>query len=81
MSPADDLRVDWFRLITDLNRAGHSTRRFADNLGIPRTTIEGWKAGAEPKHADGERLIALWCERMGKGREHLPRISEFDFRR
>jgi hypothetical protein len=81
MSPADDLRVDWFRLITDLNRAGHSTRRFADNLGIARTTIEGWKAGSEPKHADGERLIALWCERMGRGREHLPRTSEFDFRR
>lgn len=81
MSHADDLRVDWFRLIVDLNRAGHSTRRFADILGIPRTTIEGWKAGAEPKHADGERLIALWCKELAKTRSEVPVISDFDFRR
>lgn len=80
MSPADDSRVDWFRLITDLNRAGNSTRRFADNLGIARTTIEGWKAGSEPKHADGERLIALWCEQLGRSRDQLPMIRRHDFR-
>lgn len=81
MSHADDLRVDWFRLIADLNRAGHSTRRFADILGIPRTTIEGWKSGAEPKHADGERLIALWCEQLRRSRDQLPMIRRHDFRR
>jgi hypothetical protein len=79
MSPADDLRVDWFRLITDLNRAGHSTRRFADNLGIARTTIEGWKAGSEPKHADGERLIAsAWGGAESICRELLSSTSGAD---
>jgi len=32
----------------------------ADHLGVPPSTLLGWKAGSEPKHVDGERLLDLW---------------------
>lgn len=74
MSARDlDTRIDWFRVIADLNRAGYSTRGFADSLGIARTTIEGWKAGAEPKHADGEKLLAWWSQVTGRDLCTAPR--------
>lgn len=74
MSARDlDTRIDWFRVIADLNRAGYSTRGFADSLGIARTTIEGWKAGAEPKHADGEKLLAWWAQVTGRDLCTAPR--------
>lgn len=74
MSARDlDTRVDWFRVIADLNRAGYSTRGFADSLGIARTTIEGWKAGSEPKHADGEKLLAWWSQVTGREVGTAPR--------
>lgn len=68
-----DTRIDWFRVIADLNRAGYSTRGFADSLGIARTTIEGWKAGSEPKHADGEKLLAWWSQVTGREVGTAPR--------
>lgn len=55
-----DTRVDWPRVLLYLRRAGYSMRAFADSLGIARSTITGWMAGSEPKHADGEKLIAFW---------------------
>ncbi|WP_020163778.1 hypothetical protein [Methyloversatilis discipulorum] len=74
MSARDlDTRIDWFRVIADLNRAGYSTRGFADSLGIARTTIEGWKAGSEPKHADGEKLLAWWAQVTGREVGAAPR--------
>lgn len=74
MSARDlDTRIDWFRVIADLNRAGYSTRGFADSLGIARTTIEGWKAGSEPKHADGEKLLAWWSQVTGRDVGTAPR--------
>lgn len=74
MSARDlDTRIDWFRVIADLNRAGYSTRGFADSLGIARTTIQGWKSGAEPKHADGERLLSWWSHVTGRPVEAAPR--------
>jgi len=35
----------------------------------------GTSQGAEPKHADGERLISLWCEVTGGNREDAPTVS------
>lgn len=74
MSARDlDTRIDWFRVMADLNRAGYSTRAFADSLGIARTTIQGWKSGAEPKHADGERLLSWWSHVTGRPVDAAPR--------
>ena len=54
------LRTDWFRILTDLAREQWTHKDVAEHLAIPPSTLLGWKAGSEPKHADGERLLDLW---------------------
>lgn len=57
-------RCDWWRIVTDL-QMHMSIEAIAEHTTIPRGTLLGYKnQGAEPKHADGERLIWLWRQRM-----------------
>lgn len=66
-------RVDWPQIITDLRGRGYTITAIAMRLRIPRTTIRGWAdIDCEPRHADGERLIALWCASTGMERGQLP---------
>jgi hypothetical protein len=67
------LGVDWFRVITDLASAGLRLRGIADAIDVPTATLIGWKQGAEPKHIDGDRLIALWMTETGQARDAVPR--------
>ena len=67
--------VDWFRVIADLTRRGLSTRSIGDEIAVPPATLLGWKQGAQPRHVDGERLIALWLRMMDKPRDELPMTS------
>lgn len=73
-------RVDWFRVIADLARKGVGRRTIARRIHVAQGTAQGWKQGAEPRHSDGERLIALWCETTGQPREALPMRDPFDWR-
>jgi hypothetical protein len=66
------MRIDWFRVLADLERLGMNNRSIARHLGIPKSTIAYWKAGNDPRHSDGEHLIELWCETVHKPREGLP---------
>jgi len=68
-----DTRVDWARVLLDLRRSGYSMRAFSDSLGIARSTITGWMAGSEPKHADGEKLLAFWSYATGRELSAVPR--------
>lgn len=63
---ADDLVVDWSRVIIDLNRAGISDLMIANEIGRSRTLVVGWRGGDynDLKYHDGERLIALWRMHM-----------------
>ncbi len=70
--PAPEVRIDWFSVFADLKRAAWSMYRIESQLHIPKTTLLGWKDGAEPKHFDGERLIQLWTDVTGQKREQLP---------
>lgn len=40
--------------------------------GLNRGTLRGWLEGAEPRHSDGECLIAVWCRLCGKSEESAP---------
>jgi DNA-binding transcriptional regulator YiaG len=73
-------RVHWFQLIADLRRLGLTTPAIAAKLGVPRSTIQDWAEGGHPRHAPGERLIALWCVSMKRPRSSTPLIEEADFR-
>ncbi|AZS49322.1 hypothetical protein DM558_00360 [Entomomonas moraniae] len=68
-------KTDWFRLLSDLKRFGFSHNDIFKRTSIPIGTISGYKQGSEPKHADGERLIRLWCEVTGGNREDAPTVS------
>lgn len=72
----DPDRVDWFQVLTDLGRKGVPTRSVATSIRVPHGTILGWKQGAEPKFADGERLVALWLGLTGQPIETLPRVGK-----
>jgi hypothetical protein len=57
--------IDWWRVIQDLHMHGMSVTAIAEAVYTPKSTVMGWKnLGAEPKHADGQRLLALWTSRM-----------------
>lgn len=73
-------RTDWFRVLADLGRHGVGNRTVSRRLHVPKSTVIGWKRDHEPRHSDGERLIALWCEVMGMERDQVPTCNPFDWR-
>lgn len=75
-----DVRVDWFRLITNLQRHGYTLSDIAAALGMARTTVHGWKSGAFPRYDDGDRLISLWSQVSGECRETVPRVDKYSYR-
>ncbi|EIU1542423.1 helix-turn-helix transcriptional regulator [Salmonella enterica] len=65
-------RRDWFRIIEDISRSGITLRDMADDLGVAKSTLAGWKQGAEPAHHNGEVLLDFWCHVTGRGRDEAP---------
>jgi len=72
-----EIRTSWFGIFNDLKRLGWSHYRIETEFGIAKTTQLGWKAGAEPKHSDGERMIALWSSVTGNDRDSLPMETKY----
>lgn len=70
-----DKNIDWFQVITDLGRHGYSAKAISDHLKIPKSTLLGWKQGAEPRYREGRRLVAFWCEITGKTQARLPMVD------
>jgi hypothetical protein len=63
-------RIDWFRVIVDLERARWSLERIA--VAVERS--KGWVSnlknipGTEPRFHDGLMLLGLWSQVTGKDR-------------
>ena len=72
-------RVDWFTVITGLSRAGYSPQSVADAIAVPRSTLLGWKQGAEPRYTEGERLVLFWVQATGWDRSKLPMVAIGDW--
>ncbi|WP_433886935.1 hypothetical protein [Pseudomonas vranovensis] len=72
-------RIDWFRVITMVLRGGYSIQSAADAIDVARTTLIGWKQGAEPRYSEGERLVLLWCQVTGLERSSLPMVAVGDW--
>lgn len=66
------VRVDWFRVLVELQCRGLSNHDVSRCIGVAARTVGGWKMGAEPSHRDGDALVQLWCSVCEKGREELP---------
>jgi hypothetical protein len=70
-------RIDWFRVLTDLDRAGYSGRMVSATLGIPYTTLKAWLYnGSDPRFQDGEAVVGLWIRVTQRAMEDVPRTGE-----
>lgn len=68
-------RVDWFRVITDLDRAGYSGRMVSATLGIPYQTLRSRIYNEqEPRFQDGEAIVGLWVRVTGRDFTQVPRV-------
>lgn len=53
--------VDWFKVISDLQRAGLSHGQQARELGVSRRTIMNWQQGlTEPSYSFGTKLLNIF---------------------
>lgn len=82
--------VDWPEVLGDLarcygpldpadpgqrKRLAIGTPTLAERLGVSRGTIRRWMdEGAEPRHSDGEMILARWVEATRRPRESAPTI-------
>lgn len=56
------MRIDWFRIIVDLERAGFDYQQIALEVGVTsKQTIGNWKTGAvaDPPFTKGLKLLNL----------------------
>lgn len=74
-APALRLSIDWFQIITELTRQGFSSKAIADRIGVPKSTLLGWKQGSEPRYSEGQRLIEFWSEITGRQAHALPQVD------
>ena len=68
------IRVDWFRVVAELQGKGYKIENIAAAIGVAKSTLMGWRNPpySEPRHADGERLVQLWCRVTGLPRDAIP---------
>lgn len=67
--------VDWVRLIHDLRAAGLSSQEISGRCFVAKSSLVAYASEEfrqRPQHATGERLIALWCEQLGRARDEVP---------
>jgi hypothetical protein len=71
-------RVDWWRVITDLMRAGLSQRQIAARCDCDHSTINGLRNAVtahEPRYVLGVQILALWMIEMDKGAADVPMVG------
>lgn len=66
------MQVDWFRVITDIERTGMTQQKIARHVIASKSTVAYWKQGNEPRYCDGERLIRLWELVTKRSADDLP---------
>ncbi|KXA74402.1 hypothetical protein CBR67_02915 [Bordetella hinzii] len=66
--------VDWALLLQTLHDAGYTIYEAGRATRIPRSTIQGWIDGSEPRRQDGETIIALWVAVIRLPRMFVPRL-------
>jgi hypothetical protein len=61
----EETRVDWQQVLIDLSNRGLTIKDIVAGTDIPKSTLDNYKnRNAEPKHADGERLLMFWRAAM-----------------
>ena len=69
-------RVDWWRVVTDLSANGYGKDHIHHAIGrSPSWVMHLKNIGCEPKHKDGQALLALWSTVTDRPVEAAPRIE------
>ncbi|CNE99931.1 TPA: hypothetical protein PXM11_000477 [Yersinia enterocolitica] len=66
------MQIDWFQVITDVERSGMTQQQIAKGIRVAKATLFGWKQGSNPRYDDGEALIRLWELVTDKNLHDLP---------
>jgi hypothetical protein len=74
-----DEKIDWFRVIVDIERHGYTHANIALVIDVPRRTIGSWKIGASPRYEDGLRLLELWASVTKNRREIAPSVNRYSY--
>lgn len=53
---------DWPKILQDLKDRGYTTYKVSLALRSRWEKVKSWEMGSEPKHCDGEALIAFYEE-------------------
>lgn len=69
--------INWPEILEELSAAGLGMKRLAKLLGVGWSTVRGWKRGSEPSHADGELVLIIWMNTLGRDRTQAPRTQWF----
>lgn len=78
MNLAHDQSVHWVQILRELHDAGFRDADIAKRIGghTEGEKIRKWRTvRCQPRHDDGERLLAMWSQVMRKPREAAPLIS------
>lgn len=67
-------RIDWGRVVLNLQSRGMSLQQVADGVGVSKATVGGWTSdlASEPAFWTGAVLIELWCKQTGLRWPDLP---------
>jgi len=65
--------VDWFRVLTDLDRAGVRLPAVAETIGVPYPTLVSIRnGGGEPLYRNGSAILGLWCSVLQRTASDVP---------
>jgi hypothetical protein len=54
------IKVDWFRVICDLQKVGFTHEQIGRDVGVSRRMVGYWRDGySEPLYSNGSALLAL----------------------
>lgn len=68
-------RIDWARILANLQTVGMSMQQIADEIEVGKSTLYGYTnedATSEPAYWVGHSLVALWCVRCGAKLQDVP---------
>lgn len=68
-------RIDWARIIANLQKIGMSAQEIADAVEVSKATVFSYireDCPAEPAYYIGHSLVALWCVRTGCALADVP---------
>lgn len=67
-------RIDWFRVIVDLERSGMTQAEIGASIGRSSTQVFAYKSipNTEPPFHEAAMLLGLWDERCGANRPDGP---------